>query len=255
MIQVIHRALDIIEYISKDKNHEHTLSEIANHFGLNHATCANIIKTLVTRNFIEQMGKKRGYKLGPQIFSVTGCFIHHQDVIDAARVPMKKLTRELNEGSILSIIRDDIRELIYEEKSKNELQVNMYPEKPVYSTSTGRMILAYHSEAELEHFVKRFGLPKADVWPEVEDFEDLKLELNRMRKKEICLQESKAHIIGIAVPIFRGEKLVAALGTYMPIMRYTGDKKEVIINKLISTGHEINRAIEETARDNTLIPK
>ena len=50
MIQVIHRALNILELIARDRNKEYGLSEIADRLGLNHGTCANIIKTLVVRS-------------------------------------------------------------------------------------------------------------------------------------------------------------------------------------------------------------
>ena len=251
MIQVIHRAFDIIEYIAERNEREHMLSEIADHFGLNHATCANIIKTLVVRGYLEQVVKKRGYKLGLQIFSITGCFGHQQNLIDAARASMKKLSKDINEGTILSIIKDDNRILLHEEKCINELQVNMYPEKPVYATSTGRMILAYYEEKMLETFVNRFGLPKSDVWPEVEDFEDLQLELGRIRKKEISFQESRHHIVGLAVPIFREGKMNASLGTYIPVLRFRGERKQMITNKLVAAGKEINQYIKEYENEAT----
>ena len=49
MIQVINRALNILEIIAHDHNKEWGLSEIANELELNHGTCANILKTLVQR--------------------------------------------------------------------------------------------------------------------------------------------------------------------------------------------------------------
>ena len=64
MIQVINRALNILEIIAHDHNKEWGLSEIANELELNHGTCANILKTLVQRGYVEQMGLKKGYKLG-----------------------------------------------------------------------------------------------------------------------------------------------------------------------------------------------
>ena len=64
MIQVVNRALDILEFIAKDKNKIYSLTEIADALELNHATCANIIKTMVNRNFIDQIGHKKGYRLG-----------------------------------------------------------------------------------------------------------------------------------------------------------------------------------------------
>ena len=245
MIQVINRALDILEYIAKDRDQEHNLSAIADHLGLNHATCANIMKTLVTRNYLEQVGKKRGYILGNQIFNITGCIPKYQYLVELAKGPMKKLTQELNEGTILSIIRQDIRVLLHEEKGKNELQVNIIAEKPVYATSTGRMILSHYDESSLETFVNRYGLPEPEIWQEIEDFEDLVRELGKIRKKEICIQESRHHIVGIAVPIYQGGKVVAALGTYMPAMRFDVERRQAIIDKLVDTGHKLNQYLEE----------
>lgn len=54
MIQVIHRALDILEYISQGPKKEFSLGEIAEYTGLNSSTYANIIKTLVKRNLFVQ---------------------------------------------------------------------------------------------------------------------------------------------------------------------------------------------------------
>ena len=47
MIQVIHRALNLLEFIAQHPNREYSLTEIADQHQLNHGTCANILKTLV----------------------------------------------------------------------------------------------------------------------------------------------------------------------------------------------------------------
>ena len=57
MIQVIHRALDIVEFIARDPDKEFGLGEIAESLELNKGTCANIIKTLVNRGYLDQSGK------------------------------------------------------------------------------------------------------------------------------------------------------------------------------------------------------
>jgi len=59
MIQVIGKALDILELLAKDPDKVLTLSEVANTFNLNHGTCANIIKTLVDRNYVEKLPAKK----------------------------------------------------------------------------------------------------------------------------------------------------------------------------------------------------
>ena len=67
MIQVINRALNILEILAQEPDKEFGLSEIATAVELNAGTCANILKTLVYRNYVEQSGTKKRYKLGYMI--------------------------------------------------------------------------------------------------------------------------------------------------------------------------------------------
>ena len=55
MIQVINRALDILELIAEEPEKQKSLSEISEKLDLNSGTCANIIKTLVSRNYINKI--------------------------------------------------------------------------------------------------------------------------------------------------------------------------------------------------------
>ena len=58
MIQVINRALNILEILAQEPDKEFGLSEIATTVELSAGTCANILKTLVYRNYVEQSGTK-----------------------------------------------------------------------------------------------------------------------------------------------------------------------------------------------------
>ena len=50
MIKVLHKALDILEFVSYDKNRTYSLTEIAQEIDEKPTTCANIIKTLLDQN-------------------------------------------------------------------------------------------------------------------------------------------------------------------------------------------------------------
>ena len=101
MIQVINRALDILEYSAKHPDHVYSLTDIADHFGLNHATCANILKTLVIRKYIEQVGHKKGYRLGSMAYYLTGNITFRNNLVDIAKPVMKDLCELLNESVIM----------------------------------------------------------------------------------------------------------------------------------------------------------
>jgi len=59
MIKAIVKALDILEFLADNKNREVALGEIADTLGLDHGTCANIIKTLSSRGYIQQKAPRQ----------------------------------------------------------------------------------------------------------------------------------------------------------------------------------------------------
>jgi DNA-binding IclR family transcriptional regulator len=245
MIQVIHRALDILETVASDRSRLFTLSEIAGRHQLNSATCANIIKTLVSRGYLEQHGRKTGYRLGAMSYLLTGNYSHKQKLLEAAIEPMNALSSSLNEGCILSVLKENVRILLHEIKSTHELQVINKKEKDVYLTSTGRMILACMEELDQKEFIRKYGLPSPDVWIGIEDEEDLLVELQRIRKKQMAIQVSNTRIVGIAVPIFANGKVIASLGIYLPETRYTTSMQERIPEELKNAGERINKKLNE----------
>ena len=85
MIQVINRALDIIEYISKEPETPKSLSDISGTLDLNAGTCANIIKTLVERNYIEKLVNKKGYQLGKRFYQLGNFSGYKKDLIEVAK--------------------------------------------------------------------------------------------------------------------------------------------------------------------------
>ena len=246
MIQVIHRGLDILELIAQDRSRLYTLNEISTRLKLNKATCANIIKTLVTRGYMEQEGRMTGYRLGSMSYLLTGNYSHKQELLSAATEPINKLSSSLNESCILSILKEDSRIVLYEVKSTHELQVINRKDKETYRTSTGRMILACMEKKEQQQFIQKFGLPSSEVWSGIEDEDDLITELNKIRKKQLAVQISKAQIVGLAVPIFKENKVIASLGIYLPQSRYTVSMQEKILEGLKKTGELINQNLNET---------
>lgn len=245
MIQVINRAIDILELIGQNRTRLYTLSEISGQLKLNNGTCANIIKTLVIRGYIEQEGRKTGYRLGSMSYLLTGNYSHKQELLSAAIEPMNQLSATLNEGCILSVLKDNMRIILYEVRTTHELQVINHKEKNVYGTSTGRMILACMNEKKQLDFIRKFGLPPPDIWSGIEDKEDLITELNKIKKKQLAIQVSIAQIVGLAVPIFKDKKVIASLGIYLPQSRYMPTIQEKILNSLKETGELINKKLNE----------
>lgn len=252
MIQVVNRAIDILELLAKQPDRLHTLSEISTQLQLNNGTCANIIKTLVTRGYIEQKGRKAGYCLGSMAYMLTGNYLYKREILEAADAPMKALVEEFNEGVILSVLKDNRRIILHEIRSSHELQVINKKEKDAYMTSTGRMILACLDKTTLSGYIQSYGLPSADIWPDIADQDDLIMELQKIRKKNLAVQISQAQVVGMAVPLFKNKEIIGSLGIYLPLSRYTHPRQQRLETALKEAGktinHQLNRAVAETKK-------
>jgi DNA-binding IclR family transcriptional regulator len=243
MIQVIHRALDIVEFIARDRSREYGLSEIADSLGLNHGTCANIIKTLVGRGYLQQSGKKRGYKLGPQAYYLTGNFSNKRELLKVASKSIEALNEKLNESCILAVRKENMRVTLLKKLSTHELQVvDNREERHVYLTATGRVILACMSRPEQERFIEKYGLP-GEMWEEVKSKEDLLEELDKIKAKRLAVHFAGEHIVGVGAPVFKGGRVIASVGVYLPEVRFSYKMQEMIFSEILKTADEIGEAL------------
>lgn len=247
MIQVIHRAMDILELIAKNAEKEKSLTEIADGLGLNHGTCANILKTLVSRKYVEQVGPKKGYRLGSMAYALTGNASYKRDLVLAARPVMEELTKSINENSLLAVLKEEKRLLLFDVQSDQDLQVRTTPEKNAYDSATGRLLLAYLSPAERENFIRKYGLPSAQVWKEASTPEEFAEALDKIKAEEMATQISAKQIVGLAVPIRKDGQVVATLGLFLPETRFKGTWRKEVMAQLKKAAAHINQNLSQTA--------
>lgn len=243
MIQVIQRALDILEFVSSKGNEPTQLSKIAEQAGLSQPTTANIVKALVHKNYLEQVGRKVGYRLGIAAYQLTGNSTYDQDLLQAAKEPLRELTAQLNETSLVAVIRNHKRVIVHLEECNQMLQVRTVMVADVYSTSTGRLLMAYLSPKELDNLIKANGLPGKKVWPGAETREGLEKELGKIRQAEFVQITSPHHTIGFAVPLYKGEKVVAGLSVFVPESRYTETNQSKMFKLIQKTVKKISEQL------------
>lgn len=243
MVLVVVKALDILEYIARDSGRAYSLTEVAEGMNMHQATCVNILQTLVEKNYLEHLGRKKGYRLGPMAYNLTNNLSYSQDLILAAKDVMEDLTNRLNETSILGIIRNQKRFIVHIVNSDQDLQVRSRTERNIYETASGRLLLAYMADKERASLINSIGYPSADVWPGAETVEALETELARIRAGGLSITRSKTHIIGLAVPIRRHQPVVASLSVFLPEIRCSPHRQQQIEAELRLTAEEISRRL------------
>ncbi len=239
MIQVIIRAIDILEFVAQHDKEPVQLYKIAGQVGLSQPTTANIVKTLVKKNYLEQMGRKKGYRLGIAAYQLTDNPFYRQNLITAAKVPMEELTKQLNETSILAIIQNNKRIILHQVECNQILKVNTVMVADVYNTSSGRLLMAHFTTKELDALINAVGLPSKNVWPGAETRIGLEKALSKIRKEEFVKLTSVYHTVGFAVPIYKEKKVVAALSVFVPESRYTDSHKGKIAKLIRKASKQI----------------
>ena len=247
MIKVIDKAFNIIEYISEEPERSRALTEISQKFGIKQSTCSVILKSLVERNYIEQVSHKGGYILGGMAYLLAKNGPYKKYIINSAEPLLFKLAKELGETIVLATLKNNSRYVLLKIDGDQDLQIKergiIYTD--AYNTATGRLLLANLSVRELEIYILRNGLPKKEVWKEATNSHKLNAELTNLREERMVVYSASKQLIQMAYPIKEGEKVVAALGLGMPRFRFKGSHKNEVLKKTKKTAEEISKLLTE----------
>ena len=244
MINVLDRAFNIIEYIAGEPERSRPLGEIADKFSLNHATCANILKTLVKRNYIDQEAPRKGYTLGPMAYFLARKGPYGKDLVNVVEPRIEKLAMELQETVLISTMNRNKRSILCQVDGGRDIQIKreILLLDDAYRTATGRLLLAYMSVAERENFIRANGVG-GKYWPEAKTKTKLMSECERIQKAGRAIRNEGSEVIAIAYPIKQKESVVAALGLFLPRHRFAGAHKQKVLGGMRKTAEEISRKL------------
>jgi len=245
MIQVIHRAFDILEYVANDPERPKLLGEIARDIGLNAGTCANIVKTLLTRGYLEKLELQKGYLPGKKMQTLGSNAVYKQDLIEASDEEMLKLSKKIQENVLIAVLRGDTRIIVHHHIYKQLVQATTQEEKKAYDSSTGRLLIALQNDDFQNKFILKYGLPNVSVWPEASTQKKFNACIKKIREDGYALIECTDQVLGIAAPIYKKDILIAALSIYVPSFRFDENKKLKMLNATVKTASLICEKISK----------
>jgi DNA-binding IclR family transcriptional regulator len=243
MIQVIHRALDMLELLGSQPDRVFPLREIAHLLDLHRATCSNILKTLADRGYIERLSGRGGYRLGSLASAWQGLAEHDRELSRVARPVLGALSQTLNETSLIGVIRGTQRVTLECAAGDRDLQVRSRQVRSAYATASGRLLLAFLPAAQQAVFIERAGLPDPKTWHDARSADDLQRALATIRRQKLAQSQSPEHVVGLAVPVWRDQDVVASISVYLPEVRCTPRRRKQIIAALKDAGDQISRQL------------
>ena len=249
MIQVLQRAFDIVEMLAEAPEQPRPLREIAGRLRLHPATCANILRTLAERGYVDQPVPRQGYLLGPALHHAVRHGPYRKDLTAVAEPLMAALAKAVDETVLLVTLRQGRRFVLCQIDGRQAVQVgrNFLFQTTTYETATGRLLLASLDPDALEDVVRRAGLP-GRPWPEAATRPQLQRALAAIRGAGwVCLSRPEG-VVGLAFPVRNAAGAVAAaLGLFLPAGRWRGRHRQEIVKGLRETAEGITRGLSASA--------
>ncbi len=245
MIQVIERALNIIELLGANPQKEFSLSEIASAFSLDKGTCTRIMKTLLAKGFVNQDSPRSAYRLGYKFFHIIGHPVENEELTKTARRDIDALGKSINETALLAVVNNDKRVVLYDTAPDQDLIVRTNLEREVYGVCAGRVIIANYTPSHLEKLLTRLGMPTKEEWPEIyqsdQPEKELRNALTVIRQRGYDILDDRHGITGFSAPLFNDGHVVGCVGIYIPNERLRDP--EAVLKALLECTDSINRKL------------
>lgn len=237
MIKVLHKAFDLMESMSAEKNRVFTLSELSAMINEKPSTCANIVKTLCDRGYLCRAGK-RGYLLGPVAQGLNYADAADSQLVERARISMNNLVRRYGASGVLAVLRRGKKKILDDYKGNGELIINktVRADRELYTTSTG-LVLTMQEKTNLSP-KKRMLIQQA--YGTEEAFLQIR---QKIQKDGYAALSLHPQVFEIAVPIYKNGDICAAIAVYLPEFMISEREKETLIENLCKIAHDIEERI------------
>jgi len=226
---------------------EWPLQALAQHLGLPPSTTHRLLKLCSAQGFITSEGKGV-YRPGLALYRLAGGLSHGFPIRQIAQPLLERFTREFGETALLTLIDRPALQMFFAAKSEPSVTMRYVVEinrlKPLSWGATGRSLLAYLSEAEIEAVIARAELSPASGAKF--DPEELRAELCKIRKNGFATSRSQVAPDGVAVavPFFdAAEKVFGNLAVTVPNYRFSEESGRLYRERLTQLAEEAARAL------------
>ena len=244
-VRSVQRALTLLRtFLAHDG--ELSAAELSKETGLDPSTVFRLLATLEAQGFVEINHATAKCRPGVILLELGSRFLKNNDVRSRSIGYLERLRDEFGETVHLTIL--DGNEVVYLEKLAGLHPIGFMSSRvgnrsPAHCTGVGKALLAYLSDEQL---AQRYpdGRLKRYTEQTITDFEELRAELARVRKRgdAVDLEEHELGVKCVAAPTFDHKEIAAAVSVSGPVDRMD---HHIVSENLISTLMEVTAHISE----------
>jgi len=250
-VQVLDRAINILEFIGRQSNGEAGLPELSAAMKLHKTTTHRIAHVLESRGLLRRGLDSNRYRLGLHLYDLGCQALDHVNIRDEARPLMTRLTFEVGETVHLALL--DRAEVLYIERVEAQRSLTMGSKlgarNPVYCTALGKAILAFSPETEVDQILASCRM-EARTRNTITNVLALKRELERIRDRGFAIDDEEIEdgIRCIAAPILNADnRAVAAMSVSGPSSRISPDRFQLIGKTMLKAAQDLSTRIGRQA--------
>lgn len=246
LIRSVEKAIAVLNAFTIEKP-ELSVTELSQELALHKSTVSRLLTTLEKGGLVEQNPETGKYRLGVALIGLAGLVVAHADVREIARPLLRQLAQETQETVNLAVLDGDevinIEQMLPDKRQvKNIGWVGR--RTPLHCVSTGKVLLAYQPEQEIERIIAKGLSRRTDKT--ITDPRRLREELANIRRRGCAtgLEELEEGLNAIAAPIRNHEgEVVAAISVSGPSFRVSPEKISDLAELTVRTAGEISRQL------------
>lgn len=245
LLSSVKNTLKILRSFSMDQP-QRGVRELAEDLGIGKSSVQRILVTLASEGFVKKNKETNKYELGVSVLQLSSIVLGHLDLHNEALPIIKKLVEKCKETSHLAVL-DDLQ-VIYLCKVEGTEPVKMTTysglHNPAYSTSSGKLLLAYSDPSQIELVLSR-GLKKHTP-DTITDPDKFRKELAEIYERGYSISngELRQGVTSVSAPVknYTGQ-VVAAINFVGPSHRLSTQRIKLFATELIRAGNIISERL------------
>ncbi len=245
-VQVIDRALDILELLSMEKDGL-GITEISIRLNINKSTVHRIVTALVERGYIQKDTSRLVYKLGLKFVELSSMYLNNIELKTEAKTYLWELTNKFGLATHLGIL--DSTEIVYIDKvdvvSSRRLYSKIGLRIPVYCSALGKSMLSGMTNKECDLLLSKCSFEKFTT-NTLTTKEELIEQINTYKIKGWFLddEEHDEGIRCISSPIYDYMgKVIAAISISGANTLISTENQEEVGNIMVETARKISKRL------------